>query len=56
MFEEHVLDIEPNLIDYEQIVIHTIESAKPILEEVLQLSSVKAQVPDFMNYIMYIKS
>lgn len=49
MFEEHVLDIDPNLSDYEQIVLRTIESAKPILEEVLEQSSVKTQVTDFMD-------
>ena len=45
MFEEHGLDIDPNLIDYDQIVLHVTELARPILEEVLQLSSVKVQVP-----------
>ena len=46
MFEEYALDIEPNLIDYDQIILHIIDSAKPILEEVLEQSSVKTQVSD----------
>ena len=44
MFEEYTLDIDENLKDYDQIILQITELAKPILEEVLQLSSVKTQV------------
>ena len=44
MFEEYTLAIDENLKDYDQIILQITELAKPILEEVLQLSSVKTQV------------
>ena len=46
-FEEHKLDIDLTLQSYDSILANVVDTAKPVLEDVLRESPVDAQVINF---------